>query len=96
MDDIIDRLKAAAAQIKHCGDYCILSWNPNTRTVWLCMGDGDCPNEPEEHYSSMDEIKQLMTIDGVDHLIVEAEIDPPEDEEGWINLGRHGIEAPWL
>ena len=89
----IDKLKAFADTIKHCGDYGYLYINEDEKSVWWVAGDGDfTPEEVEAGLStSYEDIKAGFRIDGVDHVTIEAESGPVEDD-GWTNLGKFGID----
>ncbi len=96
------KLKAAAKQIKHCGDYGNLYVNPSTREVWWCASDGDCDGV----LTSAEDIKRILKLPGIRKVTVEAEHSPEldeddEDEDGslaleWLEIpGPHGIEVPY-
>jgi hypothetical protein len=71
------RLIQAAKPIRHCGDCGNLYWNPNTKTVWLTLGDGD--GGPE--YTDFDEIRAIFGCPGVEEIRIEAEDYPWYEDE---------------
>lgn len=77
-------LKEACRGIKHCGDYCHLWWNPNTRVAHLTMGDGD--GDPDNGGTSFDDIEDWLIEAGARSVIFADEYSPDE-EEGFILLG---------
>lgn len=91
---LLEALKKAANQIKHCGDYCHLHWNAALGHAWMTMGDGDCGEDEGCPFTSMDEIKRLLTEAGAKAVFVEAECDP-EVQEGWRFLGAFGKTVSW-
>jgi hypothetical protein len=89
----IDKLKEFANTIKHCGDYGILWVNKDSKSVLWVAGDGDfTPEEVEAGLcTSYEDIKIGLSVEGVDHVIIEAESGPDEDD-GWECLGSFGID----
>lgn len=89
-DNLTTALVTRGNTIKHCGDYCHMYYNAELREVWMVMGDGDC----EEPFTTMDDIKTLLMIPGINKVHVEAEYDPPLNK-GWMRLyDCNGITLP--
>lgn len=109
--ELMKRLIKAGNRIKHCGDYCQMFWNPTDKTVWMSMGDGDCPsgdvevNERGESISSWEEVQELLFGAGAKDVLIEAEHGPDwesalEDEKcgydkGWGKENDASIHSKW-
>lgn len=87
--DIPTQLKAAAKQIKHCGDYGHLYYHPASRSVVWVGGDAD--GDPENGHTDFDAIKRMLKVPGVEDVTILDESEPYGS--GWKNLGRHGTEV---
>ncbi len=97
--ELMKRLIKAGNSIKHCGDYGQMFWNPLDMTVWMCMGDGDCPMENEEDLdeevkklTSYEDVKKILLEAGAKTVLIEAEHSPSwdsalEDERGGYDKG---------
>lgn len=106
--ELMKRLIKAGNTIKHCGDYCNMYWNPTDQTVWMCMGDGDCPMTIEEGMqpaTTYDELKQSLLDAGAKVVLIEAEHSPSWDEalgmemepfdNGWTKEDDSDDHAAW-
>lgn len=109
--ELMKRLIKAGNSVRHCGDYCSMFWNPTDQTVWMCMGDGDCPmdvEDLEEEFKDMttfEGLKQLMLEAGAKQVLIEAEHSPSwsrakemEDrpfDNGWIKEDDSDEHAAW-
>jgi len=89
----IEKLKEFAATIKHCGDYGELWVNEETKDVVWVAGDADFDIDEVDAglCTSWDTILKGFKIDGVNSITIEAESGPGE-EEGYIKLGKFGID----
>ncbi len=92
INELGQQLVEAAAEIKHCGDYGHLFLNKKTRAVWLTLGDAD--GDPScEVGTPFEEIIEMLTLEGVSSVTIEAEYDPTDDGESneeWLALGKVG------
>jgi hypothetical protein len=87
---IEEDLVTALRDVKHCGDYGNLWWQPGTGTAFLNMGDAD--GQEEFGWTAFDTIETLLrAVPGVEHVIFGDEQDPTP-EEGWMDLGVVGQE----
>jgi len=75
----IKDISTAAEDIKYNGDYGHLFYHPERKEVFWNGADGDDENEG---YSSCDEIKKLLKIEGVNKVHIESEANP-NLEDGW-------------
>ena len=82
-------LKQAGKSIRHCGDYSHIYYNAKKKQVFWCGGDAD--GEVLNGHTDLKEVKRLLKLPGVRSVQVEAECSPDE-EDGWEDLGRCGIE----
>lgn len=81
---LMKRLIKAGNAIRHCGDYGSMFWNALDQTVWMCMGDGDCPMEkyPEDNpgkLTTWEEVERSLLEAGAKKVIIEAEHSPDWD-----------------
>ena len=82
--DLMKRLIKAGSAIRHCGDYGLMYWNEIDQTVWMSMGDGDCPSEkhPEDNpgkLTTWEEIERSLLEAGAKKVLIEAEHSPDWD-----------------
>jgi len=93
---IVQAIIDAAKKIKHCGDYGDIYYNPASKEVWGCYGDGDFSDNTDGPTTSADEAEQLLKVPGVRKVRLEGECSPDTDnpeERSWVDLGRYGIEV---
>jgi len=78
----VEKLAAAAREIKHCGDYGRLFIKEGSADVFWTAGDADS----SDGFDDEDEIKhKLMAVDGVESVEVQAEATPDPDS-GWMEI----------
>ena len=82
LDETERALSAAAATIRHCGDYGHLLWNAGEGHVFWVGGDAD---DPEQGHTPVPEIERLFADAGAEQVSVGGE-GGPYDEPGWIRL----------
>lgn len=82
--DLMKRLIKAGNAIRHCGDYGLMYWNALDETVWMSMGDGDCPSEKDEDdagiLSTWQEVEKALFEAGAKKVIIAAEHSPDWDQ----------------
>lgn len=109
--ELMKRLISAGNKIRHCGDYCQMFWNPTDMTVWMSMGDGDCPMEDEgpdydgKGMTSYDELKSMLLEAGAKTVLIEAEHSPSwddaleeesnDEDNGWGKENDASIHSKW-
>jgi hypothetical protein len=95
INELGQQLVEAAAEIKHCGDYGYLFLNKKTLEVYLTLGDAD--GDPDcEVGTPFEDIKEMLSLEGVGLVTIEAESFPTDDGESdddWLALGQVGIDA---
>lgn len=89
VDDSVNRIVSALADVRHTGDYGIAWWNPVTGAVHLVMGDAD-GDEDAGLTPFADVEKLLRELPFVQGVLIAAEYGPDLDEETWLNLGSFG------
>jgi uncharacterized protein (TIGR02996 family) len=82
--DTAEALREAAFKLNdECDlgpDYQRLFWNPKTKVAWYVTGDSDEEVEVKKVRNA------LENVPGVDHVRIEAEYFPPDDDSGWVEM----------
>ena len=84
MTEVEVALAAAAAQIRHVGDYGQLWWHPGRAHAWWVAADSD--GDPDSGVTGPDEIRALLgAVPGVSLVTAEAELLPTDadTDAGW-------------
>lgn len=72
-------------------DYQRLFWNPKTKVAWYVTADGDEESEVKKIRNA------LENVSGVEHVRVEAEYFPPDDDSGWVEMyDRNNPDEGWM
>ena len=82
-------LKAAAANIRHNGDYGHLYYNHKKQAVIWCGADGDFA--VEQGHTDWDDAEELLSVPGIATVDIEAEDNPDEEDLDWKFLGQFGF-----